>query len=421
MIPNECAGDQKNAQAPISLLLTHYGEDWIRGSESCLLSLLNHMDRTRFRPVLWCNREKLAAAAREINVPTIVGEFPILLGWQAPRFDWRGHWRLQERAKCLVLQHQIRLIHVNSAAPCQWLVPVSRRLGIPLLCHLHARYQPRDRYSLRVHGADLLVGVSAAVLESWRQDGMPDAKLLRIANGIDKEQLLKDPPWPVRELLGIRADEAVLAMVGSLIVRKGVDSLLRSLRRLLDEGGNAHLLIVGDGEEGPRLHALTRDLGLCERVHFLGERWDVGAILRGGVDLLVSGAREESFGLTLAEAGALGLPVTAFAVGGIPEVVIHNVNGYLLPPGDWQAMASSWLQLTRDPERRRQMGEAGRCRAQTLFSVQRYVSDMQQAYERLVIQGAGATALWPVGLGNWLAQRLIQYAGLSHGTTTKVV
>jgi glycosyltransferase involved in cell wall biosynthesis len=406
--------------APISLLLTHYGENWVRGSERCLLNLLTHIDRARFHPMLWCNSEKLAAEACKLDVAAIVDEFPILLGWQAPRFDWRGHWRLRIRAKSLIRQYQIQVIHANSDAPCQWLVPVSRCMGIPLLCHLHARYQPRDRYSLRVHGADLLIGVSKPVLDGWRQDSMPEAKLLRIANGIDREYLLKDPPWPVRERLGIGTDESVLAAVGSLITRKGFDLLLRSLRRLLDEKGKAHLLIVGDGEEGDRLQALTQELGLCERVHFLGERQDVGAILRGGVDLVVSGAREEVFGLTLVEAGALGLPVTAFAVGGIPEVVAHNLTGHLLPPGDWQAMASSWLLLTRDPERCRQMGEAGRHRAQTLFSVRRYVSDIEQAYERLLALGAGKSSFWPVGLGHWLALRLRQAVGLSHGATQRL-
>ncbi|MGL5481308.1 MAG: glycosyltransferase family 4 protein, partial [Aeromonas veronii] len=103
------------------VLLVHYGEDWIRGSERCLLDLLAHLDRSRFTPLLWCNSPTLAAEAATLGVETMVEPFSLLLGWQAPRFDLAAHRRLSRRARALITERQIGLVHANSAAPCQWL------------------------------------------------------------------------------------------------------------------------------------------------------------------------------------------------------------------------------------------------------------------------------------------------------------
>ncbi len=185
------------------VLLVHYGEDWIRGSERCLLDLLAHLDRSRFTPLLWCNSPTLAAEATTLGVETMVEPFSLLLGWQAPRFDLAAHRRLSRRARELITERQIGLVHANSAAPCQWLAGVCRSLQVPLVCHLHARYQPRDRFSLRVHQANVLIGVSEPVLTGWRQDGCADDRLIRVPNGVDAARLNGGAHWPVFGMLGL--------------------------------------------------------------------------------------------------------------------------------------------------------------------------------------------------------------------------
>ncbi|ELI6433779.1 glycosyltransferase family 4 protein [Aeromonas salmonicida subsp. salmonicida] len=379
------------------VLLVHYGEDWIRGSERCLLDLLAHLDRSRFTPLLWCNSPTLAAEAATLGVETMVEPFSLLLGWQAPRFDLAAHRRLSRRARELITERQIGLVHANSAAPCQWLAGVCRALQVPLVCHLHARYQPRDRFSLRVHQASVLIGVSEPVLTGWRQDGCAADRLIRVPNGVDAARLNAGAHWPVVDMLGLPPGELIIATVGSLIKRKGIDLLIRSLAALTESGEGARLLVIGCGPEREALMALASELGVAERVHFLGERPDSAAILRGGVDLLVSGAREEVFGLTLAEAGMLGLAVSAYRVGGIPEVVAEGVSGLLATPGDWIEMADHWRQLS-NPQTRCAMGRAGQQRAAQLFTVDRYVEKI--------------TAVW----GDALAGRWRSTSQSSYGT-----
>ncbi|PJG60141.1 glycosyltransferase family 4 protein [Aeromonas cavernicola] len=389
------------------VLLVHYGDDWIRGSERCLLDLLAHLDRRRFAPLLWCNSPLLAEEAVRLGVMVLVEPFSLLLGWQAPRFDLVAHRQRCLRARQLLREHQIAVVHANSAAPCQWLADVCQGLQVPLVCHLHARYQPRDRFSLQVHKANVLIGVSQPVLAPWYQDGCDPERLIHVANGVDPVRLDQGEPWLVREQLGLSPASFVLATIGSLIPRKGMDLLLRSLAELLRSGQDAHLLVIGSGPERNALEALAGELGVLQQVHFLGERADSAAILRGGVDLLVSGAREEVFGLTLAEAGMLGLPVSAYRVGGIPEVVDDGVTGLLAEPQDWVQMTHQWQRLA-DPQLRQQMGLAGQLRARQYFTVSRYTEKVMSIWSNLYAGQWAQAGRQPYGaIAAWIWQRLL--------------
>src|SRR5512134_1400980 len=108
---------------PTPILLTHYGEDWIRGSERCLLDLLTYIDRTRVSPVVWCNAPALEREVRALDVPVHRSRFTILAHWNPPRWDLANYWRLVRRGLALVRQHDIQLLHSNNGAPHQWLLP----------------------------------------------------------------------------------------------------------------------------------------------------------------------------------------------------------------------------------------------------------------------------------------------------------
>ncbi|MBZ6065807.1 glycosyltransferase family 4 protein [Aeromonas schubertii] len=389
-----------------TLLLVHYGEDWIRGSERCLLDLMAHMDCQRYRPLLWTNSPALLHEAHKLGVEGELDEFPLLLGWRAPRFDITGYARLRRKARELIAGHDVRLIHVNSAAPCQWLVPVARALSLPLLCHLHARYLPRDRYTLRVHGASRLIGVSSVVLEAWSRDGVPPHHLGCIPNGVDLPRLMQASAIPLRQWLELSPDTLLMAAVGSLIPRKGIDRLFEAMSLAREAGAKVHLALLGSGPEEAQLRALAEERGIAPHVSWLGEQPEVGRWLRGGVDLVVSGAREEVFGLTLAEAAALGLPTLAFRVGGIPEVVQHDRTGLLCPDGDTAAMAGAMLHLV-EPTVRQRLGEAGREHALRHFTMARYVGAIEREWQRLLNSRPEPGPAFP-GLWRWLGRRIGQ-------------
>jgi len=145
---------------PAVVLFTHFGEDWIRGSERCLLDLLAHLDRRRFAPVAWCNTTTMEREIAALHVPVHRSRFSILADWGRPKWDVANWLRLVREGKALARRYGVRLLHANSGAPVQWLLPVASARRLPLLAHLHSPYPLRARCTLGLHQVSLAVGVS---------------------------------------------------------------------------------------------------------------------------------------------------------------------------------------------------------------------------------------------------------------------
>ena len=373
----------RTAGMATSVLFVHWGEEGIRGSERVLLDLLKSIDRSRFRPILWCNASAMASAARELDVHARVSPMPILLGWDAPRLDISGYRALIAQAKAMIQEFSVRLVHANSGAPNQWMVPASRSARVPMLAHLHAIYGFRERCTLLLHQAPLIVGCSDAVVRPFRADGMAPTRLRVIHNGVDTERLSAGDARALRSALGVAEDAFLIVGVGALVRLKGFDTVIRALGILRAQGVDAHLAIVGEGPERQALEGLSRELGLEARVHFLGDRSDVGAILRDAADVVAVGSHIESFGLVAAEAAAVGRAVVATRVGGMPEVIQDTTTGFLVAPGDPTAFAAALSRLARDPSLRAALGRAGRAHTQASFTAQRAARSFENLYTEL--------------------------------------
>jgi len=369
---------------PIPILYVHYGQNWIRGSERCLLDLLSHLDREKFTPIVWCNSEKLASDIAALDIDVSRQDFPLLLGWLSPKFDLSGFLALITQGVSLVQLYDIKIIHSNSGAPCQWLNIVARKAKVPLVAHLHCRYPLRDRISLGLHHVSHLIGVSQPVVEQYLEDGMTPDRVSVIANGIDPVRLNHDERLDIREHLGLGHNDLILISVGSLIERKGMDTLISALALVRQAGVSAKLIIVGDGPLRQQLVQQVDALALNQQVFFLGERNDVPALLQSGVDLFVSGAKEEVFGLVLAEAGLHGIPVIAPDVGGISSVVKHQHSGLLVTVASPQQIAQAIEFMFYRPDLRQQFGQAAQQRISRLFLIKQHVQTMQQRYLALL-------------------------------------
>lgn len=376
--------DHTKQKEPSTILFTHYGSDWIRGSERCLLDLLAHLDRDKFNPIVWCNSKIMVDEVKALGLTAYRSDFSLLLGWHKPHFDIRSFISLVKRGIQLVDRHQVRLLHANSGAPNQWLNLVARARHIPLLAHLHARYPLRDRISLGLHQVPMAVGVSQPVIDSLHQDGMPSCRSRVIANGIDTHRLDQQQNIDLRHQLKLSSGDFLIATTGSLIKRKGIDLIIDAVSGLIEQGVPAKLAVIGDGPERMALQQQARGLGIEKHIHLLGEQSNVVGLLRGSADLFVSGAREEVFGLVLAEAGLAGLPVVAPAVGGIPGVVDDGQTGLLVPAEDARALATAMYQLYRAPALRSRMGLAGHQHVLRHFTIERNVRQFEQLYDTLL-------------------------------------
>jgi glycosyltransferase involved in cell wall biosynthesis len=167
-------------------------------------------------------------------------------------------------------------------------------------------------------------------------------------------------------------------------------TLLRAMASLAASGLDAACLLVGDGPERPALTRLAGDLGLRERVRFLGSRRDVPRLLPA-FDLFVQASLSEALPNALLEGLGAGLPVVATAVGGTLDVVRPEV-GLLVPPGDPAAMALAVLRLARDPELRHRLGTAGRALVSRRYSLDAMLTAYADLYARLLPPAAPAWA-----------------------------
>jgi L-malate glycosyltransferase len=176
--------------------------------------------------------------------------------------------------------------------------------------------------------------------------------------------------------------EKLLLHVSNFRPVKRVLDVVRILERVVREVP-AVLLMVGEGPERASAQALARRLGVQDRVRFLGRHDRIEEIM-SLADVFLLPSELESFGLSALEAMAAGVPVVGSDAGGLPEVVKHAETGFLLPVGDIEGMAARTIEILKDDEHRRSLGQAGRARAAALFNADRIVTQYENLYERVL-------------------------------------
>jgi glycosyltransferase involved in cell wall biosynthesis len=226
-------------------------------------------------------------------------------------------------------------------------------------------------------------------------DSSTSHKVRIVHDSIDSREFSEGPRL-LRSELGLAADVVVFGSQGRIIPRKGYVELIRAARLTLDEltageRARCRFVILGDTpEDTPKDHlaacrALARELGVDGHVLFLGFRSDVKPYVRDFDVVVVPSVYEDPLPRALLEGMALGKPLVAFAVGGIPELLEHNVNGLLArgdPPDPWE-MGQNFVRYIRSPEMRRRHGEAGRRRVEHGFDSRPHALAIQREIERV--------------------------------------
>jgi glycosyltransferase involved in cell wall biosynthesis len=225
--------------------------------------------------------------------------------------------------------------------------------------------------------------------------GLPAAQVVVIPNGIDPAQLTA-PTSPeadaaaLRRTFGLPSACRVVITVGRLAVNKGQHHLVAAAPAVLARFPAVHFLLVGEGEARPGLAAQVAALGLEGHVTLAGHRNDVPALLRGS-DVFVLPSLAEGFALALLEALAAGLPVVATRVGGAEEVIVPGENGFLVPPGDPDALAAALMAaLALSPTEVAAMREAAR-RMAARFDLTHTAAQTLALYRRLSSHDPGVT------------------------------
>jgi L-malate glycosyltransferase len=388
----------------IPILFAHNGLDWITGSERCLLDLVTHLDRHRFRPVVMCNGAALAAAAEKLEATVYCQE---RYGNAQPGF--LPDRALVREARRVMREQNIRLVHANAFQTVKWLLPAARSARIPIVLHVHIPTSQEERCYTWAHQVSHVVGVGRAALSGFLDDGLPRERTSIIYNAVDPERLLEGDTTSLRAALGVRPGDLVLTVVGSLISRKGLDVLIDALARTRAAAPTLRmrLLVVGEGSERENLQALAESLRVSDIVHFLGTRTDVGAILRGVTDIALSGARAEALPLNVLEAGFFGLPLIVSDIPPHRELVEDGRSGLVVPVDDPVRFSEAMLELLRNTERRLALGRLAREHVHSSFLIERYVREFSSLYGSLVDRPARSYgwirgSVWPRVYTEWI-------------------
>lgn len=266
-------------------------------------------------------------------------------------------------------------------------------IGINVLVGVHANYsRSRNggvrnfiwRHVLKLSKHLRFYAISQSVARDWvRFTQTEPSRTTVVLNSINERFFTVDSMPGARENfrgeLGVDANTKLLLFVGRLMTSKGIDTLFDAVKPLLEKDKNLCLLYVGreddceDSDDTVVLQTIRSAIDIApwgQRVHFLGERTDVPEIMLA-CDLLIHPARFEGFGLILAEALAIGLPVVTSNVGGIPEV-LADTDSVMVPPDDPDALAAAALSVLKWPKEKLEAAAAkGKQRAEAFRSVTR--------------------------------------------------
>jgi len=263
--------------------------------------------------------------------------------------------------------------------------------GAPLVCTFHGRPDvAADERLLSLKARILsrrknrIVYVSYDLREHLEPLlGLSSSSGLVIHNGVDFST--PKTSGTERRECGAGPGDVLVGAVGNIRPAKDYENLLRAAAIVCGLRPNARFAVVGDDRTplADSLRRMTEDLGLGDRVRFLGFREDAAAFV-ASFDLFVSSSSTEGLPLGSVEAVALGTPVVLTRVGGVPEVVESGKTGLLVPPGDPGALADGILETLASPERASKMARAGAVDVRRRFSVQRMRDEYERLYEQLL-------------------------------------
>lgn len=308
-------------------------------------------------------------------------------------FNWLSAAKMAQ----LIKKEGVSLVHPHAPFAGSIISSLAGKLaGIPVIIHAHLQdalssnsfirsYQNIMNYWITRKCCDGIIAVSHQVKDALISEGFDSRKFHVVHNGtpINNQEIDSS----IRSELNIPEDIPVVIHIGRLCKSKGQHLLLQAAANLDKLGQEAVYLIVGkdleqDGAYLQYLKKMACELGINKSVHFLGHRDHIPKLLALS-DLLVLPSYTEGLPLVILEAMAAGLPVITTPVGGIPEVVIHQETGFLVPVEDIQALGNAILKLLQNPHIKNEMGNKGLEMVNKDFSIEKMCGEVFDIYDKV--------------------------------------
>lgn len=250
-------------------------------------------------------------------------------------------------------------------------------------------YYAVDRLCLKRY--EVVLCVSDSLYEACLKFGVPKDRCVLIENGVDTDHFRRRRTLAdAKRKLGILSDQFVIGAVGRLSAEKGYELLIRSVDRLIASGRDAALIIVGEGDQRPRLEALIQKLDRGNRIFLVGYQRDAIPCFEA-MDLFALSSLREGLPNVVLEAMALEVPVVATRIAGIPRLIQSGENGLIVSPGSVDELVEAMGLLIDDPARRSKLAEAGRTTVETHHGFAGRMDKVREIYDRL-LDGPAATS-----------------------------
>lgn len=310
-----------------------------------------------------------AAPFAQIREVPMRGDLDVLFGWRL--------WRL-------VKQERPDILHIHSRRGADlWgslttrltgqAAILTRRVDNPEPEWLaHFKYQPFKK----------VVTISEGIRNVLLSEGLCEEQLLCIHSAVDFDawQMSRDRGWFESEF-GISRSQKAVGVVAQMIERKGHRFLIEAIPAIVQKVPDTRFLFLGKGPLEPELKQLCIDRSVDHLVRFSGFRDDLPRIMPN-LDLLVHPALMEGLGVSLLQAAAAGVPIVGSRAGGIPEIVRHGENGYLVQPGSVEGLERFCVELLEDPEKGPSFGTSGKQIVLDSFVIPAMVGDNLRLYEK---------------------------------------
>ena len=374
-----------DAQARRVLVMIAIGR--VGGPLKGIFQYLSHADPARWSPLLGLFQVVGRPTSDAIQEAGSRGVPHVVLK-QARRFD-AG---LIGQARAVVNRQQVSLVQSHGYKTHVLAWRLKRSMGLPWVGFAHGwtaetwrvrLYHKLDYYFLR--SADRVIAVSEDLASRLRRRGIRPERILTIHNAVDDDEGLSDcEPGAFRRSLGIGPGAPLIAVVGRLSPEKGQAVFLESFRRLLSARPDARAALVGEGIDTETLKQQAARLGLEQSVHFAGYQRHVAPIYKDVDLIVVPSVQFEGIPNVLLEAMSAQRPVVATSIGGIPEVVRHEQEALLVPPGDSLALAEAMRRVLDDPSLREQLVHQGKRRVLARHSPAARAERIFEVYESLI-------------------------------------
>ncbi len=348
--------------------------------EQTIATLCRTVDPARFESAVLCLREEgpLAEELRAEQVPILS------IDSDPTRADYLASLKVAR----LLREFRPDVIHTHNTTALLFGVSGAKLAGVPWVVHTdHSRMYPEqphigfaERFMSR--WVDRFVAVSDTTADELdRHLGIPRNRILTVTNGIEGSRYRCTVDRVAkRSELGLPVEAFVVGVTARIVREKGLTVLLEAVHQLRSRCPTLHVVLAGSGVAEQELRTQAAALGLRDRVHFLGLRRDIPALLQV-FDAYVLPSLREGLPLGILEAMAAARPIVASEVGGVGTAIQHEVSGLLVEAGQADQLANAIERFVEQPQFARQLGDAAERTFSERFSAEAMVRRYESLYE----------------------------------------